>query len=332
MSTEEQTKDQIPGSNEGANTSPTPAQANTSHCGSRKAVLLMLAAGFFLSSMAATVKLLSDDVPVPQIIFFRNITGAVVILGILKKQGISPLGVNKKLLFLRGAFGTIGLFFFFSAIQGLTLSDAVVLNKTSPFFVILFSAAFLGEKMRKLQIPALGLAIFGIVLISQPRLDYSFLPAAAGLLSAVFAGAAYTTLRHLRHTDQPLVIVLALTVVASVAMLPFFALGYWKTPSPTEFLILCSLGLFALIGQFLMTTAYRHAQAGEVSIYGYSTVLFALVFGLVFWKEYPGALSLLGAAAIVIGAYINAHSGLKAGVGVSGKECEPLFQRRKLGR
>ena len=278
------------------------------HSGSARAVLLMLGAGFFMASMAATVKLVSDDVSVPEIMFFRNITGAVFIYIVLRRQGVSPLGVNRKVLLLRGVFGTTGLFFFFTAISSLTLADAVVLNKTSPFFVIIFSSIFLGERMRRLQVPALLLAVLGIVLIARPRFDYSYLPAAAALLSAVFAGAAYTTLRHLRHTDQPLVVVFALTMVASVAMLPLLALGYWTTPGPWELLVLLSVGVFALIGQYLMTTAYRHAQAGEVSIYGYSNVLFAMVLGILFWRELPGVLSMVGAGAIVLGAYVNARS------------------------
>ncbi len=280
--------------------------------GSSRAVMLMLGAGLALASMAATVKLLAGDIPVPQILFFRNISGGVIILAILRKQGVSPLGVNRKVLLMRGSFGTLGLFFYFTAIAQLELADAVILNKTSPFFVIIFSSLFLGEKMKRLQIPAILMAICGIVLISPPKLDYSFLPALAALLSAVFAGAAYTTLRHLRLSDKPLVIVFYLTMVSSLAMIPLLLGGFWVTPDPFQLLVLCSVGLFALVGQFLMTTAYRHAQAGEVSIYSYSNVVFAMVLGAVFWKEKPEFFSILGALTVVAGAYLNAHSGLKA--------------------
>jgi drug/metabolite transporter (DMT)-like permease len=198
----------------------------------------------------------------------------------------------------------------------MVLADAVVLNKFSPFFVMVFSALFLGERMKRLQAPALLLAILGVMLISRPRLDYSFLPAASALLSALFAGAAYTTLRHLRHTDTPPVVVFYLTMVACISMIPLMLLGHWRTPDLEDAAFILAMGFFALVGQHLMTSAYRHAEAGEVAIYGYSNVIFALVLGVTFWGEIPDALSLAGASAIIAGAYLNARSAMR---GISNK-------------
>jgi len=278
--------------------------------GSCRAILMMLGAGFFMASMAATVKQLTDGMPVPEVLFFRNVTGAIMISVILAKRRISPLGNNRRVLLLRGAFGTLGLLFFFYAISNMALADAVVLNKFSPFFVIIFAALFLGERMKRLQLPALLLAILGLLFISKPRLDYSFMPAASALLSALFAGAAYTTLRHLRHTETPLVVVFYLTMVASLSMIPFMIYGFWKTPDFMDILLILAVGSFALVGQHLMTSAYRYAEAGEVAIYGYSNVLFALVLGIALWSEFPDALSLGGVALVISGAYLNARSGL----------------------
>jgi len=275
------------------------------------AITLMLGSSLFMASVAATVKYLSDDIPVPQIVFFRNFTGSLLVLSYLAKKKINPLGNNRRILALRGMSGTIGVVMYFYAISNLDLADAVMLNRTSPFFVILLSATFLHEPLRKLQIPALIIAMVGIVCISRPRLDVTFIPAAIGLLSAVFAGTAYTCMRHLRHTDDPPVIVFYFTMVSSLFMLPIMALGYWETPTLEQFAVLLVLGLLGLGGQHLMTTAYRHAQAGEVAIYGYSNVIFAMVLGVVLWQEIPQALSFMGAGAIITAAYLNARSGMK---------------------
>ncbi|MCK4614280.1 MAG: DMT family transporter, partial [Thermoplasmata archaeon] len=249
--------------------------------GSYRAILLMLGSGLFMASVAACVKYLSDDIPVPEIVFFRNITGGILILAILAKRKVNPLGVNRRVLLLRGVCGTLGVFFYFYAISQLVLADAVMLNRTSPFFVVILSLVFLHERIRRLQVPALILAVLGIILITRPRLDYSFLPAAIALLSAVFAGAAHTTLRHLRHTDTPFVIVLYFTLVSSLSMIPLMAMGLWETPDPHQLAILLGMGLLGLGGQHLMTTAYRYAQAGEVAIYGYSHLIFSMILGMV---------------------------------------------------
>lgn len=285
---------------------------NLKESGSYQAIMLMLGSGMLMASVAACVKYLSDDFPVPEILFFRNITGAIIILFILRKRGVNPLGVNRKVLLLRGIVGTLGVFFYFYAISSLTLADAVMLNRTSPFFVIILSSLFLREKMRKLQIPALIIAMLGILLIARPRLDYSFLPAAVGLMSAFFAGAAYTTLRHLRHSDTPFVIVFYFTMVSSLSMVPIMAFGYWETPDPAQLGILISMGLLGLGGQHLMTNAYRHAQAGEVAIYGYSSVIFAMLLGIIIWWEIPNLFSITGAAAIIFAAYLNARAGFRS--------------------
>lgn len=275
------------------------------------AIVLMLGSGMFMASVAATVKFLSDDIPVPEIVFFRNFTGGLLVLAILKKRKIHPLGNNRRILLLRGVSGTLGVVMYFYAISHLELADAVMLNRTSPFFVILLSSVFLHEKLKKLQIPALLLAFVGIIFISRPRLDVSFFPAAVGLLSAVFAGIAYTTLRHLRHTDTPFVIVFYFTMVSSLAMIPAMALGQWETPDQRQWVILLGLGLIGLAGQHLMTTAYRFANAGEVAIYGYSSVLFAIVLGIILGWGIPPYLSFIGAGFIMVAAYLNARSGIR---------------------
>ena len=275
------------------------------------AIVLMLGSGLFMASVAATVKYLSDDIPVFEIVFFRNFTGGLLVLAILLKRRINPLGNNRKVLVIRGVAGTLGVVMYFYAISNLVLADAVMLNRTSPFFVIILSSVFLHEKLKKLQVPALALAFVGILFISRPRLDVSFFPAAVGLLSAVFAGTAYTTLRHLRHTDTPFVIVFYFTMVSSLAMIPIMALGQWETPDPEQWAILLGLGLIGLAGQHLMTSAYRYANAGEVAIYGYSSVLFAMVLGIVLWREIPSSLSFAGAGCIITAAYLNARSSIR---------------------
>jgi len=292
--------------------------------GSYMAITLMLGSGLFMASVAATVKYLSDDIPVPEIVFFRNFTGGLIVLFILMRRKVNPLGNNRRVLMLRGVSGTLGVFMYFFAISNLVLADAVMLNRTSPFFVIILSSLFLHEPIRKLQIPALIIAMIGIICISRPRLDYSFFPAAIGLLSAVFAGTAYTTLRHLRHTDTPLVIVFYFTMVSSLSMIPIMALGFWETPDLHQIAVLLILGLLGLCGQHLMTMAYRFANAGEVAIYGYSSVIFAMMLGIIIWWEIPQYLSFVGAGAIIIAAYFNARSGFRQGLK------EPTLQAQEI--
>ena len=114
---------------------------------------------------------------------------------------------------------------YFYAIDHLPLADAVVLNQLNPFFVILLAALFLGEKIKKLQIPAIVSALMGVLFIAQPQFDYAFLPAALGIASSIFAASAYTMIRHLRLTDTPNLIVFYFTGISTIITIPFITVG-----------------------------------------------------------------------------------------------------------
>ncbi|ABR50697.1 protein of unknown function DUF6, transmembrane [Alkaliphilus metalliredigens QYMF] len=269
-----------------------------------KGILYMLLASLFFALMASAVKY-AGDLPTMQKVFFRNIVGFLISGYMIYRSGASFQGTNKKYLFYRSLFGLIGVFLSFYAIDRLPLADAVVLNQMNPFFVLILSAFFLGEKIKKLQVPAIIIAILGVVFIIRPQFDYTVFPALMGLLSAVFAAAAYTIIRHLRLTDHPQVIVFYFTGFSVFSTLPFMLLGQFQIPTLFQLLALLSVGLFATIAQLLMTHAYRYAEAGDLSIYSYAKTVFSALLGILLWAEIPDQFSLLGILLILLGAYIN---------------------------
>ena len=113
-----------------------------------KGVLFIIMSAFGFAMMSAFVKL-SGDLPSFQKTFFRNITSCIIAftLILVKKESFFGKLENQKILILRSVFGTLGIVFNFYAIDKLVLSDANMLNKLSPFFVIIFSALFLKEKI-----------------------------------------------------------------------------------------------------------------------------------------------------------------------------------------
>jgi drug/metabolite transporter (DMT)-like permease len=221
------------------------------------------------------------------------------------KSGTGFKGNNKKFLFYRSLFGLLGVFLSFYVIDHLPLADAVVLNQMNPFFVLMLSAFFLGERIKKQQVLAISIAILGVTFIIRPQFDYTMFPALLGLSSAVFAAAAYTVIRYLRLTDHPQVIVFYFTGFSVVSTLPFIFWGKFQIPTSTELLTLLSVGLFATIAQLFMTHAYRYAEAGDLSIFSYGHTVFSALIGILLWSEIPDIFSLLGITLILVGAYIN---------------------------
>ncbi len=265
-----------------------------------KAVAWMLFSTLSFAVMAAAVRL-SGELPLFQKVLVRNLVSLLVAAWVARKagrQGLLGKPQHRKHLLSRALLGLLGVATYFVAIGGLYLADATMLNKLSPFFVTLFAASFLGERLGRARMIALAAAFASGMLIVKPRFDLSILPAVAGLISAIASGGAYTLLRYLREREEPATIIFQFSLLSVLATLPLLTLGV-RMPTTEQAFYLLLIGLAASAGQFGLTLAYRHAPAGEVSIYNYTGILFAAGLGWLLWGEVPDLLSVLGGLGIV---------------------------------
>lgn len=275
-----------------------------------RGIILILLSALFFALMAATVKFLKD-IPTAEKIFFRNLLGLIIAFYMIKKNNGSLLGNNKKLLLLRSVFGLLGVAAYFYSLTKLPLADTVILNKMSPFFVLILSFIFLKEKISKLQTISLVLAVIGAFFVIKPEFDVEIIPYIIALCSSLFAGSAYTVIRHLRNYDSPETIVFYFTSLSTVTMIPFMLAGQFVVPSLTQLVGLLFLGAFATTAQFLMTYAYRYAPAGELSIYTYTNIIFSTIIGFVIWIEVPDYMSIVGGLLIITAGIFNYFSNKK---------------------
>lgn len=272
-----------------------------------KGIFFILISCFFFSIMATAVKSI-PEIPIPQKIFFRNVLGVVISAIALHKNKLNFGGNNRKLLLARSIFGMISVSTYYYTIGHLPLSDAVILNKLSPFFVILLAYIFLDERIKKLQIPAFVIVILGTLFIIKPQFDYTFIPSMIGILSAVFAGSAYIVIRQLQKTDSTYVIVFHFCLFSSLAMIPFMLAGQFVVPNFKQLAVLIIIGLSATIGQFSMTHSYRYAPATQLTIYNYADIIFSTIFGMLLWAEFPDLLSVTGGFLVIIAGIFNYYS------------------------
>ena len=253
-----------------------------------KGVLFIIMSAFGFAMMSAFVKL-SGDLPSFQKTFFRNITSCIIAFGIIlvKKESFFGKLENQKILILRSLFGTLGIVFNFYAIDKLVLSDANMLNKLSPFFVIIFSALFLKEKINFKQ----GLAI--IIAFIGALFNFDIIPSLIGVCGAICAAAAYTCLRVLGSREKYYTIVFYFSFFSTIVILPFMLMVYEKM-TLVQFLYLILAGIFASIGQFGITIAYKYAKAKEISIFDYSNIIFSAIISFILFGVLPDYLSIMG--------------------------------------
>lgn len=269
-------------------------------------IILIILAALFFSLMATTVKSV-NEFPLIQKVFFRNFIG-VLILSVFVIRKPEILKVNNKLLMLgRCTFGLIGVFLYYKSLTMMNLSEAVVINKLSPFFVIVLGGFILKEKIKPTQLLAIFIALAGIVILVRPQADVDLMPALIGLTGALSAAGAYTIIRQLRHSDGPMTIVFYFCLTSTLVTFPFL-LTEFVMPSFIDFIQLSLIGVFALIAQLLMTNAYRYAPASQLSIYTYMNIIFSAIWGVLFWSEKLSSTFLIGAGLIIFAGFINFYT------------------------
>lgn len=259
-----------------------------------KGVLFIIMSAFGFAMMSAFVKL-SGDLPSFQKTFFRNLTSCIIalILILINKESFFGKRENQKVLILRSLFGTLGIVFNFYAIDKLVLSDANMLNKLSPFFVIIFCAIFLKEKINMKQGISIIVAFIGALFIIKPQFNLDILPYLIGVLGAIFAAAAYTCLRVLGGKEKYYTVVFYFSFFSTIVILPFMILVY-KEMTLLQFIYLVLAGIFASIGQFGITIAYKYAKAKEISIFDYSNIIFSAIISILVFNVIPDSLSIIG--------------------------------------
>lgn len=275
-----------------------------------KGIFYIISSAFFFALMNAFIHL-SGDLPFYQKAFFRNFVAMLVALSLLLKDRAkgNKIHLTKgsfKYLFMRAAFGTLGLLGNFYAVDRLVLSDASMLQKISPFAAIIASYFVLKEKIKPFQIIIVLTAFIGCLFVIKPSMtNVASFPAFVALLGGIGAGLAYTMVRKLGEMKvKGPFIVFFFSAFSCVILLPFVIVDFHPM-SAYQWIMLLLVGAAASGGQFSITAAYFHAPAKEISIYEYTQIIFAALFGFIFFGQLPDVLSVVGYIIVTAAALLS---------------------------
>ena len=268
-----------------------------------KGIFCIIIAGFGFALMSLFVKL-SGDLPSIQKGFFRNIIAVFISsIPLIKHWKVINIPRNNTgwlVLISRSVFGTIGLVLNFYAISHISLADSSIIQKLSPFIIIILSYIFFKEEMTRFQVFSIIIAFIGITLIIKPSGNNIIsMGALAALLGALCAGIAYTCVRYLgTHNISGEFIIFFFSSLSSLMLLPYLILDY-RTMTYYQLSMLILAGISATIGQYGVTFAYKFAAAKNISVFDYSQVLFSGIFGYMFFGEFPDFQSLIGYVIVI---------------------------------
>ena len=275
---------------------------------------LKLASVFVFILMSSLIKGTAGHVPPGQVVFFRSLFAIPVIFIWLALQGHLDEGVKVKEPMghvWRGLMGTIAMGLGFAGLQFLPLPEVTAIGYAAPILTVVFAAMFLGEDVRLFRMGSVALGLVGVMIVLAPRLsvvggDTSGHREAFGAMlvlgSAVFAALAQVFVRKLVQTEKTPAIVFWFSLTATCLSLVTLPFG-WVVPTPWEATLLVAAGLLGGIGQILLTSSYRFADASLVAPFDYASMLFALAFGYFLFDEMP-TWTMLGGAALIVTAGI----------------------------
>lgn len=281
----------------------------------RRGALMMLGATALFTIMSAMIKGVSEDIHFIETMFFRSAFALPVVFAIVWRSRNWKVLRTQRLPghVLRAFTGTMAQGCSFYALTVLPLAEQTALTYTTPLFVTILSIPLLGEVVRIHRWSAVVVGFIGILVIAlgQGAFQGGGLPDTIimiGMMVAVTQGvfSAITTLlvRNLSATESSATIVMwqsLLMTVFTLAALPFV----WTTPSLLALLILVGVGLVGGVAQVMLTEAYASAQVSALGPYSYTSILWSVLLGWLFWGDTPGWATLLGAALIVAsGLYI----------------------------
>ena len=264
----------------------------------KRAVVLMLASTLMFGTMAAVIRLASDQLHPFEIAFFRNLFGFVFALPLLFRHGPGLLRTDKLPLYvLRCAIGIVSMLAGFWAIVNLPLAQAISLSYSTPLFVTIGAVLVLGEVVRARRWTAVLVGFLGVLVIVRPGADGFSGGSLIALLAAAMSASVAISIKFLSRTEKPDAIVLYTTLLwIPMSLLP--ALFVWEWPRGIIWVWIVLAGLFGTAGHMLWTRALKLADASLLTPISFVQVAIVAVYGYALFGEVLDRWTVIGVGII----------------------------------
>ncbi len=247
--------------------------------------------------------------PAGELVFFRSFFGIVPVVVFLAWTGQLREGVKSNAIggqIWRGLVGTTSMGLGFFALTRLPLPEAVTLNYATPLVIVVFSALFLNEIVRFHRWSAVVVGLVGVVIIAWPSLTLfstgvssaAALGVGAALAGACVGAGAQLLVRRLIVTERSATIVLYFLGTSSLISLVTIPFG-WVMPTPLQAVYLVGAGIAGGIAQIILTESYRHADMSVVAPFEYTSLVFSVIIGFVFFGDLPTVHMIVGGILVV---------------------------------
>ena len=269
---------------------------------------LRLLAVMLLTFMAALIKLAeAHGATLPELMLFRQLFAVpVVVAWVALGPGLETLRTKRLGAHAtRAALGLVGMTFTFGALLLLPLAEATAISFTVPIFATILGALVLKEPTGWHRWAAVAIGFLGVLIVTQPGSGHiPLLGALVGLTSSLMISIIAIQLRQLGQTENAGTTVFWFSALSCVPMgliYPFFA----QPHDGVTWALLAAIGVVGAMGQIAFTAALRFAPVSAVMPMDYSGLIWATLYGWLFFGMMPGGWTFVGAPVIVAsGLYI----------------------------
>ena len=263
-----------------------------------EAALLMAFGAICVAVQNALIRVVSADVHTFEVVFFRNLFGLLAMLPLLGGVGLGMFRAKSPgRLMLMSTWHLLGMVCYFLALVYLPIAEVTALAFSKPLFATVGAALVLHEIVRARRWSAVGLGLLGVLIVLQPGTQAISPYAALVLLGALLGAATSLMIKRLTATEAVSTIVWYQALFATVLALPLCLLQ-WRTPDPTGWLLLLSIGALGTLSWLTMTRAFFLADASAVVPFEFLRLPFAALVAYLWFAEVPSVWTWVGGAVI----------------------------------
>lgn len=266
-----------------------------------KGMIAGMGAFFMLSVMNVFAKMLSETHSVIEIAFYRNLIATLPFLiwiFCFGRHDILKINSKPVSIGMRSVIGTVSLITTFAAFAAMPMADTTAFLFTSSLFIPVLGIIFLKETVGPYRWAAVLIGFIGVIIMLNPTGNVNMIGVTLALSAAFMHAVLQTILRHLGKYEKPATVTFYFVLIGTIVSalpLPFVAVP----PTVEEIPLLFAVGLSGALAQFLLSIAFGNAPAAVVTVFNYSGIIWATLFGWMIWNEWPAHTIWIGGSIVI---------------------------------
>lgn len=274
----------------------------------------------FFSMNDVAIKFLSGGYALHQVVLIRSVIGLLIIVFVIAPltSGWAVARTRKlKMHMLRGLCVVLANMTFFLGLAAMPFADAVAIFFISPLVITLFSVLFLGEVVGPRRWAAIAVGFIGVLVMMRPGTQAFQVASLLPLVAAFCYAGIHIITRRIGGTESAATMAFYIQIMFIIVSVLFglvvgdgrfgdlsdpslaFLLRAWRWPVPSDYPIFLVIGVGIAVAGYLISQAYRVAEASYVAPFEYLALPMSVIWGMTVFDEFPDGWDYFGMVLIL---------------------------------